>query len=525
MRSKKSLAAAAAVIMAVSSLGLPVNANAQEIYFESQFVSYDASANSIITDYTSIRIPISAIAKSGAKGYIAECTSQKMDYITAKASANYLTIKNLAPGKRYTFMLYAAIGDKYYKIARCTASTAAIPKVTGVKVSDRTSDTTISTSATLSWNKIDGVTGYEVYRIVDGIPKRRNIVETNTPSVTITGLKAGNDEKFVVKAYVESGGTIARGTQSSTVTVHCRPQTPLVDSLAGDSSVTVGWTKSTGAQGYNIYMSEKKNSDFKLVATKKNPDTLKTTVKNLKSGKTYYFRVRAYRKIGSTKYCSEYSEITAMQPIQYVTVQKQAKLYSSAAFSQSSITTLKKGKKVVLLGKSGRWYKVKVGDKKGYVYNLAFGKSSNVDQTAAVSESNIDAVIDDALFNYGTSPKEICSFVASRINYMTRPALANSKAYAVSALRYGRGNCYYFAGLSDYMLERAGFKNRYIVAGGSNFYSNSSHRWNLYKGTDGKWHHFDACYRNFDVGTFYAWTDAQVSRYFWWTRSNYPAAK
>lgn len=72
-------------------------------------------------------------------------------------------------------------------------------------------------------------------------------------------------------------------------------------------SVMVSWKKGKDVTGYEVRMSTKKNTGFvKKGIVKKN--TTKLTVKNLKKGKTYYFRVRALKKISKTTYKGEWSK-------------------------------------------------------------------------------------------------------------------------------------------------------------------------------------------------------------------------
>ncbi len=69
----------------------------------------------------------------------------------------------------------------------------------------------------------------------------------------------------------------------------------------------VTWKKVSGAEGYVIQYSGKSNFSGKKIMTIKKGTTLSKTVKKLKSGKKYYFRVRAYKTIGGKKVYTGYS--------------------------------------------------------------------------------------------------------------------------------------------------------------------------------------------------------------------------
>lgn len=75
---------------------------------------------------------------------------------------------------------------------------------------------------------------------------------------------------------------------------------------ASKTSAKISWTKKSGVSGYQIYYSYKKSSGYskmKTVSYKKGS----YTKKNLKKGKTYYFKMRSYKKVGSLYYYSKYT--------------------------------------------------------------------------------------------------------------------------------------------------------------------------------------------------------------------------
>lgn len=79
---------------------------------------------------------------------------------------------------------------------------------------------------------------------------------------------------------------------------------------AGKNQLKVNWKKGVGGvTGYQLQYSLKRNfTTIKEVMINKG-STIKTTLKNLKSKKTYYVRIRAFKKIGSKKYYSKWSEV------------------------------------------------------------------------------------------------------------------------------------------------------------------------------------------------------------------------
>ncbi len=129
-----------------------------------------------------------------------------------------------------------------------------------------------------------------------------------TGKATITITAAGNDN------YKAS-------TKKITVTVI--PKKALITSLkAGEESkLTVTWTKDTKASGYVIQYSTSSNfSEAKTVTVSNNAANNKT-ISKLKGGKTYYVRVRAYTKAGTTNINGSWSAVKKVA-IKKVTVKK-----------------------------------------------------------------------------------------------------------------------------------------------------------------------------------------------------------
>lgn len=73
-------------------------------------------------------------------------------------------------------------------------------------------------------------------------------------------------------------------------------------------AVKISWKKVSKATGYEVLYCTNKN--FKNVTVKKvNTSANSKTIKNLKTGKTYYFKVRAYKKSGKDKITGAYSVV------------------------------------------------------------------------------------------------------------------------------------------------------------------------------------------------------------------------
>ena len=80
-------------------------------------------------------------------------------------------------------------------------------------------------------------------------------------------------------------------------------------SAASASAVKLDWSKNDKATAYVI--EQYKGGKWTAIATTKNNTTLTFTVKRLAKGTTYSFRIKSFRKTGSTTEFSEYTAIKA----------------------------------------------------------------------------------------------------------------------------------------------------------------------------------------------------------------------
>ena len=94
-------------------------------------------------------------------------------------------------------------------------------------------------------------------------------------------------------------------TTTANISKPAKMKAPVVK--AGKKKLTVSWKKDSKVDGYQIQYST--NNKFKkaksLNCSKK---TTKNTIKKLKSGKKYYIRIRAYKKISGKKYYGNWSK-------------------------------------------------------------------------------------------------------------------------------------------------------------------------------------------------------------------------
>lgn len=88
---------------------------------------------------------------------------------------------------------------------------------------------------------------------------------------------------------------------------------PSISSVrAGKKKATVTWSRVPSVSGYEVYRATSKGGTYKNVKTV-GASTRKWTNTGLKSKKTYYYKVRAYKKIDGKTYYSPFSSVRSVK--------------------------------------------------------------------------------------------------------------------------------------------------------------------------------------------------------------------
>ena len=164
-------------------------------------------------------------------------------------------------------------------------------------------------SVKLTWSKVAGAQGYKVYRY-SSKTKKYELVKTITRGDTVTYTNSGLATGTKYSYRMTSVRGKSESSQSKTVSATPTLSTPTSFKVkAGKKSAAVSWKKVSGANGYVVYRSTKSKSGFKAVKTITKGSTVKYTNKSLKKGKTYYYKVRAYRTVNKKKVHSSYTKV------------------------------------------------------------------------------------------------------------------------------------------------------------------------------------------------------------------------
>ena len=181
-------------------------------------------------------------------------------------------------------------------------------KVSGIKATSNSYN-----SIKLTWNKvINGANGYDVYRSTSKDGKytlRKTITSKNTIEFTDTGLDTNTTYYYKVRAYRMIADKKKYGSYSEIVCAKPVLSKTTITVSSKSKKATIKWNKVLGASGYKVYSATSSNGTYSLKKTITSINTLSYTNTNLVSGKTYYYKVRAYRNVNGKVVYGPYSAV------------------------------------------------------------------------------------------------------------------------------------------------------------------------------------------------------------------------
>lgn len=290
-------------------------------------------------------------------------TWTRLAKISSKSTDTY-THKGLPHSTEYSYTVCA-----YYKkngTYHYTETASAVSGFTGPAVPSQIATASrTAKSVTIRWTQISDATGYTVYKYNTSIKSFEQVARISGSSnrtYTFTGLKAGTEYKFGVRAYTERNGftgfsdrkDFSSCTLPATFTSSFK-YTPL------GSQRFLQWSKLSYADGYIVYKYDQKANKYTRVKKITSNKTNFCFVPNLRRG--YGYRVLAYMKYNGKIYYGAMSNAPVKNTSLTGTItDSSVNLRAKAGTNSRVVRTLARGSKVKISGyaKSGRyiWYKV-----------------------------------------------------------------------------------------------------------------------------------------------------------------------
>jgi alpha-tubulin suppressor-like RCC1 family protein/fibronectin type 3 domain-containing protein len=232
-----------------------------------------------------------------------------MNSVAAVFSGGYHTFAIKTDGS-----LWAWGRNDYGQLGNGTTISSNVPiQITaGISVQPPTGLSAVSTSYNsikLAWSAVSGAIGYEVYRAsaLTGPYALVNAVASN--GFLDSSLMTGRTYYYKVKAYTLEGTNKIYSADSATVSSQPVLNAPQQLQAVSQSpfSIKTTWSPVQGASGYEIYRSSTLNGPYTFVGTSGLNTYLDSS--GLISGRTYYYRVKAFRTIGTIRAYSKESTI------------------------------------------------------------------------------------------------------------------------------------------------------------------------------------------------------------------------
>ena len=239
--------------------------------------------------------------------------SYKLLKTISDSSITSYTDEDLESASVYSYKVrgYKVIDGNYYygNYSKIFSESTRINKVTNLKL-----DTRNATSLEISWDKVNNADGYKIYKL-DTSTNTYKLIDTinsnSTTSYTHSNIVSATNYYYKVKAFKYLNGSNRYSDYSSSLKATTRPLQPSVTlSSTTSKSIKASWTKiSKRTTGYEVHMSTSKSGTYNSIGTTTNTSFTKG---NLTKGKTYYFKVRAYRIVDGQKIYSLYSSIKSI---------------------------------------------------------------------------------------------------------------------------------------------------------------------------------------------------------------------
>jgi fibronectin type 3 domain-containing protein len=285
----------------------------------------------VANSYNSINLNWTALSgMSGYEVYRSTSSTGTFSKIATTTGTSYVD-KSLNTGTTYYYKV------KGYKTGTSTTyssfSSVVSAKPTLTVPGSAKAAASSYNSVLTSWAAVSGASGYEVYRATSSAGAYSLVGSTISTSFNNAALTTNSTYYYKIRAYRTIGTTKVYGSYSAVVSA--KPTLAVPGSVKAVSSsynsISTSWTEVSGASGYEVYRATSSTGTYSLVGS-----TISTSFNNavLTTNSTYYYKIRAYRTIGTTKVYGSYSAVVSAKPT--LAVPGSAKAVSS---SYNSIST------------------------------------------------------------------------------------------------------------------------------------------------------------------------------------------
>lgn len=182
-------------------------------------------------------------------------------------------------------------------------------------------------SVKLSWQTVDWAEQFIIFRStsIDGTytkikhlrsTESEEYLHNNKWVFTDTNCDTGTTYYYKVRATSVYKDGFAFTNFSPVVSAKCTLAAPGGLTLtAAKGKITASWNKVAGATGYRVFRATSKTGTYTRIKSITNGNTLSYEDTSVTAGKTYYYKVRAYRTVNGKDILSDFSTIVGKKAL------------------------------------------------------------------------------------------------------------------------------------------------------------------------------------------------------------------
>lgn len=236
--------------------------------------------------------------KNGATKWTVLTTTKNTSYTQTDSKKAPLT-----DGNKYIYVVRGYNNQSKQWSKQTSKGKSVTMSVTPEIVTLKSIKATAANKVALTWNKAKNATSYKVFYKISGAKTWTGIATVRETSYTHTSsskfpLEAGKKYVYSIRSY-NSGSKRWSGYSKATAVTMPAAIPGIAKNIAASTtgnSITLTWDKVNGATDYYIYSKEPGNSYVKCGTAKTTRFTIKKIGNTpIRSGRSYYFSVRAYK--------------------------------------------------------------------------------------------------------------------------------------------------------------------------------------------------------------------------------------
>lgn len=178
------------------------------------------------------------------------------------------------------------------------------PKAPTLTIVSRT-----TSSVNLKYTKVSGATGYQIYRSNSKNGTYEKIKTTKELTYKDTDTISSKVYYYKVRAYKKERNKTTYGNYSAIKQVKaCLGKVSNLKATSATKAIKLTWGSVSRATNYRIYRATSKNGTYSFLNS---TTSTSYTDKSITEGKNYYYKVKAYATISSTKYYGSNSAIVS----------------------------------------------------------------------------------------------------------------------------------------------------------------------------------------------------------------------